>query len=97
MTTKNKGRTAGNDATQNTDHGFDSTPTAKNIGKAPYGPDFVQISAAEAMRRMCDGVPGAIITCVQHDAWCKTLRTGHGSDCSCTPDQSYWLCDRSDA
>lgn len=92
MTTDNKGRNRANGATPKaTDHGDNSNATAQKIGKSPYGPDFVQISTDEAMQRMCDGLPGVIITRFQHDDWCKTLKTGRGDDCCCNPDESFWL------
>lgn len=92
MTTNNKGRNRANGATPNaTDHGPDSNGSAQKIGKSPYGPDFVQISADEAMRRMCGGVSGVMVVQLAHDDWCATLKTGRGGDCNCTPDETYWL------
>lgn len=72
-------------------HSSNSNATAQKIGNSPYGPDFVQISAEEAKRRMCSGTPGILIVQLRHDGWCKTLKTGHGDDCNCNPDEALWL------
>ncbi len=33
---------------------------------------------------------GVFHMCVAHDAWCKTLTTGNGSDCNCNPEETFY-------
>ena len=92
MTRKDKAAPGANRAASNAaDHGDNSNATAQKIGKSPYGPDFVKISADEALRRMCGGVSGVMVVQLAHDDWCATLKTGRGGDCNCTPDETLWL------
>jgi hypothetical protein len=91
MTTRRKAAPGANRAaSENNDHGSNSNATAQKIGKSPYGPDFVQISAEDAMQRICNGTPGIVVVQFLHDDRCRTLMTGRGDDCNCNPDEAFW-------
>ena len=74
MTTDNKGRNGGSRATQK-DH-----------------PDIVrtEIELGEMLASIGSPNPGVFVMEYQHDDWCKTLRTGRGSDCNCNPDMKVF-------
>lgn len=46
----------------------------------------VKVTVAEMMASIGSRNPGVFIQEYQHDGWCKTLQTGNGHDCNCSPD-----------
>ncbi|MBP5996967.1 MAG: hypothetical protein KA535_03365 [Azonexus sp.] len=52
---------------------------------------FVKISPQAMMKRLNANKGGFYYNTIEHDEWCKTLKTGHGEDCNCNPTESIWL------
>jgi hypothetical protein len=48
-----------------------------------------QSSLAEMMASIGNG-GGIFHTLVAHEDWCKTMKTGNGSDCTCDPETTFY-------
>ena len=58
----------------------------------------VPVTPEQALDLITSG--GAVLMFeLQHDTWCRTLKTGNGNDCNCNPDQQFfhYLEDEQDA
>jgi len=57
--------------------------TAKDV-------EIVEISEADMMAAICNGGGGVFHTQMAHEDWCKTMKTGNGSDCTCEPEVTHY-------